>query len=169
MGATILNRWLAPRRPIATAAAPGVRGFTLVESLIALLVLSIGLLGVAALQLTSLQANSGAFQRSQATFLAQDLADRMRANRQAALAQQYDFPFGTAAPVAPANTVQVDLLAFKTRLGVTLPAAASGSPADEPDASVVTNPMTGIVTISIRWDDSRGSDAPLTFTMRTRV
>ncbi len=145
------------------------RGFTLVEALVALLVLSIGLLGVAAMQLSSLRANSGAFQRSQATFLAQDLADRMRANRTAALAQAYDFTFGTAPPPAPANTAEIDLAAWKARLAATLPPGSSGSTADDPDAAVTTNVATGIVTIAIRWDDSRGSEALLTFTMRTRV
>ena len=57
------------------------QGFTLVEALIALLVLSIGLLGVAALQLIALQNNNNAMFRSQATYLAYDIADRMRANR----------------------------------------------------------------------------------------
>ena len=77
-------------RPRAAAA-----GFTLIESLVALLVLSIGLLGVAAMQLASLQANNGAFQRTQATFLAQDIADRMRANREAA-----QWPRTTTSPLA---------------------------------------------------------------------
>ena len=74
------------------------RGFTLIEALVALVVLSIGLLGVAALQLASLQANYGASQRTQATFLAQDIVDRMRANRDAAVAGDYDIDFGDAAP-----------------------------------------------------------------------
>jgi type IV pilus assembly protein PilV len=145
------------------------RGFTLVEALVALLVLSIGLLGVAAMQLSSLQANNGAFQRSQATFLAQDIADRMRANRVRALAGDYDFAFGTAAPATPATTAETDIAAWKARLGIVLPPAASGNVADDPDASVQTDVASGIVTISIRWDDSRGADGLLTFTMRTRV
>ena len=145
------------------------RGFTLVEALIALLVLSIGLLGVAGMQLASLQSNYGAFQRSQATFLAQDIADRMRANRTAALASAYDFAYGTAAPGAPANTAEIDIAMWKTRLAATLPPGASGLPADDPDGEIVTVPATGIVTIRIRWDDSRGADAPLQFEMRTRL
>ncbi|HLE93281.1 MAG TPA: type IV pilus modification protein PilV, partial [Sulfuricaulis sp.] len=56
------------------------RGFSLIEVLVALLVLSIGLLGLAALQTTSLQYNTGSYFRTQATFLAYDIIDRMRAN-----------------------------------------------------------------------------------------
>jgi type IV pilus assembly protein PilV len=55
-------------------------GFTLLEVLIALLVLSIGLLGLAALQTTGLRSNQMASMRTQATQLAYDITDRMRAN-----------------------------------------------------------------------------------------
>ncbi|MCX7101946.1 MAG: type IV pilus modification protein PilV, partial [Methylobacter sp.] len=55
-------------------------GFTLIEVLIAMLVLAVGLLGLAGLQATSLKSNQSAYNRSQATQLAYDLADRMRAN-----------------------------------------------------------------------------------------
>ena len=55
-------------------------GFTLIEVLIAMLVLAVSLLGLAGLQATSLRNNQSAYNRSQATQLAYDLADRMRAN-----------------------------------------------------------------------------------------
>lgn len=144
-------------------------GFTLIESLIALLVLSIGLLGVAAMQLSSLQANNGAFQRTQATFLAQDIADRMRANRRAALDGDYDMEYGDAAPGAPATVAENDIALWKARLAATLPAGASGEDEDAPDAQIVTNAAAATVTITIRWDDSRGQDDALEFAMRTRL
>jgi type IV pilus assembly protein PilV len=59
---------------------PTQGGFTLIEALITLLVVSIGLLGVAALQVVGLQGGAGAFRHSQATWLTYDMADRMRAN-----------------------------------------------------------------------------------------
>jgi type IV pilus assembly protein PilV len=160
MSLTTTPRFVRPR---------AARGFTLIESLVALLVLSIGLLGVAAMQLSSLQANNGAFQRTQATFLAQDMADRMRANRRAALDQEYDMAYGDAAPNAPATVAENDIVAWKDRLAATLPAAASGEAEDAPDAEIETDVATETVTISIRWDDSRGDDDPLEFTMRTRL
>lgn len=55
-------------------------GFTLLEVLIALLVFSLGLLGMAGLLAVSVRTNHGAYLRTQATFLAQSMADRMRAN-----------------------------------------------------------------------------------------
>lgn len=55
-------------------------GFTLLEALIALVVLSIGLLGIAALQGAGLRSNHSAYLASQAALLAYDMADRIRAN-----------------------------------------------------------------------------------------
>jgi type IV pilus assembly protein PilV len=57
-------------------------GFTLVEVLVATLVLTVGILGVAAMQMVSFQTNQGAYMRSQAVYLAQDILDRMRANQE---------------------------------------------------------------------------------------
>ncbi len=75
------------------------RGFSLIEVLIALVVLAIGLLGLATLQMTSLQFNSDAYLRSQATVLAYDIADRMRSNMTGVVAGNY-----TVATESDANT-----------------------------------------------------------------
>ncbi len=56
------------------------RGLTLLESMIALLVISIGLLGIAALQITSMKQNSSALNHSQAVWIGYNMADRIRAN-----------------------------------------------------------------------------------------
>ena len=61
---------------------PGItkRGFTLLEVMIALLIFSLGLMGLAGLLTTSVKTNHSAYLRTQAIFLAQGMADRMRAN-----------------------------------------------------------------------------------------
>jgi type IV pilus assembly protein PilV len=56
-------------------------GFTLVEALVALVVLSIGMLGIAALYMETLRASRSALYRTEAVTMAADLADRIRANR----------------------------------------------------------------------------------------
>ena len=56
------------------------QGFSLIEILIAIIVLSIGLLGLAGLQLSSLRNSNSAYARSQAVVLTNDIIDRMRAN-----------------------------------------------------------------------------------------
>jgi type IV pilus assembly protein PilV len=55
-------------------------GFTLIEVLVALLILAVGLLGLAALQTSTLKSNLTAYNHGQATQLLYDIADRMRAN-----------------------------------------------------------------------------------------
>ena len=59
------------------------RGITMVESLVALVVLSIGLLGIASLYVTSLRTGRTALIRTQAVSLVSDLGDRIRANSRA--------------------------------------------------------------------------------------
>lgn len=63
---------LSTRRPL---------GFTLLEVLIAIVVLSVGLLGLMGLQALGLRNNHSAYLRTQATWLSYDMADRMRANK----------------------------------------------------------------------------------------
>lgn len=55
-------------------------GFTIIEVLIAIFVLTVGLLGVAGMQMIGLKNTNNAALRTQAVFLAQDIADRMRSN-----------------------------------------------------------------------------------------
>ena len=71
------------------------RGFTLVETLITVLVGSIGLLGLAKLNALGMQYNQSAYWRTQATYLAYDMADRMRANDTAVNAGDYNNPTAT--------------------------------------------------------------------------
>ena len=52
-------------------------GFTLIEALVAVLILSVGLLGVAAMQLKAMQSSHVAYQRSVATLAASDAVDRL--------------------------------------------------------------------------------------------
>ena len=56
-------------------------GFTLIEALVSLLVFSVGLLGIAGLQIASLNSNTSSYRHSQATWLIYDMLDRMRANQ----------------------------------------------------------------------------------------
>ncbi|RTE64359.1 type IV pilus modification protein PilV [Amphritea opalescens] len=58
-------------------------GFSLIEVMIALVILTIGILGMAKLQVTGIQQNQSAYMRSQANLLAYDIIDRMRVNRDA--------------------------------------------------------------------------------------
>lgn len=87
-------------KPVATRRIRFDRGFTLVEVLVALVVLTVGMLGIAAVYLEGLRSSRAAMLRTQAVMLAADMADRIRANRYVfAGAQAYD----PATAVAVAN------------------------------------------------------------------
>ena len=80
-----IHRGLDGRPP-----AVGRSGFTIVEVLVSLVILSIGLLGIAKLVLYSAHSNDSAYLRSQATQLAYEILDNMRANPTAAAAGNYN-------------------------------------------------------------------------------
>lgn len=77
-------------------------GITLIEVLITVLVLAIGLLGIAALQTTAMTGNYTSYQYTQAAFLAQSMLERIRANRNAYANgnSYYNLAVGTAPAVA---------------------------------------------------------------------
>ncbi len=73
------------RPPVAAACAGRLRGVTMIEVLVALLILTVGLLGIAGLQARMQGAEIEAFQRAQAIVLLQDMVDRINANRRDAV------------------------------------------------------------------------------------
>ena len=133
-------------------------GFSLLEVLIALLVLSIGLLGLAGLQTTSLQSNQSATQVSQATFLAHDVLDRMRANRQAAHNGNYNIGFGERSGDIGGNSLPAnDIREWLTQLETVLPGASTGACNGSCGASISVD-GDGNAEIVIRWVDERLPD-----------
>ena len=133
------------------------QGFSLLEVLIAIVVLSIGLLGLAGLQASSLRNNHSAYLRSQATFLATDIIDRMRANRLAALGGSYDIAMN-AAPPTGTSVVKTDLNQWLTALANQLPAG---------DGAIARNGT--LFTVTIQWDDNRDSTNLVSFAVETEI
>jgi type IV pilus assembly protein PilV len=151
------------KRRMSRPGAAYCRGLTLVENLIALLVLSIGLLGLASLQTASLQFNTSAYQRTQATILASDMADRLRANRQAALNDLYTVSFENAPRACGGadmnGTVpQQDISAWLNTIACRLP---------ESSGSIARNGNE--FTFTVRWDDSQGRENPMQFRFTTAL
>ena len=93
--------------PVAASVAPTSRapaaqlGFTMIEVLIALVVLAVGLLGLAGLQTFSMKYNHQSYERTQATMLMADIIERMRANQAGAMAGNYNVPVGSVATGFP--------------------------------------------------------------------
>jgi type IV pilus assembly protein PilV len=80
------------------------RGFSMLEVMVAVLILSFGLLGLAGLQALSLKSNVSAAQRTIATQLAYDMADRMRANLASVLTGDYNYASYSVSNVAGQTT-----------------------------------------------------------------
>ena len=86
------------------------RGFTLIEVMVSLIIVAIGLLGLAAMNLIGMQGNNGALSRTQASFIANDIATRMRVNKLAIDDNIYaaaDYSVACAAQVRPDCTVAI--------------------------------------------------------------
>ena len=129
-------------------------GFTLLEVMIALLVLSIGLLGIAALQANSLKVNHGAYQRSQAIFITYDMMDRLRANRTAALAGQCDIAMGATLAGSGSAMCDADVTDWQTNFVAALLPTGQGFI----DCTTTAN----ICVVTVQWDEGRQAGSATT-------
>jgi len=156
---SLMYNKLSEHRPLAQS------GFSLLEVLVALLILSVGLLGLAGLQGRGLRDNNQALVRSRAVQCAEDILDRMRANRTNAAG--YEIDLGTpdletrldrgdleSALSGYAGIVRTDLVEWKNNLANSLP---------EGDGSVQVD--GNLTTVVIRWTEN-GAAQDLTVVTR---
>lgn len=159
------------------------RGFSLLEVLIALLIFSLGLLGLAGMIVLSIKTNHSAYLRTQASFIAEAMADRMRANIAGVWTAAYDGTYPDSATRQPCDVVpgcsptdvaQRDRFAFNGQLARLLPNASAniectqgGSGATAADL-LRRRPYNGTCLMTITWSEAQlqvGSDAtPFTLT-----
>ena len=142
--------------------AASQRGFSLIEVLIALVVLAVGLLGVAMMQMLNLQFTQSANHRTVATNLAYELVDMMRGNHSLTsryLQVQYD-SFDAAVDAAAAagcgrtlagrsSNPEANMARWRCEVRAALP---------EGEAEVRL-PGNGEVHVDLRWNDSRWEEA----------
>lgn len=146
-----------PHNPGFTARSAA--GFSLIEVLVTLLILAIGLMGVAALQFQGLQYNYDAYMRSQVNILAYDIADRMRLNQAnaASYVGNYTVPANTAANTcnnATGADATNDLGCWRNNVDRALP----------PGSTAVITAAGNTYTVTISWTDRRGGAHNVTFT-----
>lgn len=125
-------------------------GVSLVEVLVAIVVLSIGLLGLAGLQASGMRVGQSSIYRSQAAQLADDMVDRIRVNL--ANSGSYNLAMADSPQACDPNAIVIancDLVDWRARLQ-TLP---SGNGAVTVAGSRVT--------VVVQWDDARGAAEPL--------
>lgn len=152
-------------------------GISLVESMVALIVISVGMLGIAGLYLSSLQAGRSANLRSQAVNLASEMADRIRANREGELS--YALAAGTlpsavdcaSAICTPAQLAQSDQNIWITSLRNNLPGGATSA-----NGSIVVTDLKAageVVSlfqyrITVSWREA-GSDIDYSYSLVVEV
>ncbi|WP_045223697.1 type IV pilus modification protein PilV [Methyloterricola oryzae] len=146
-------------------------GFTLLEVLVSVLVLAIGLLGMAALQMTGLSNNYSAYLRSQATQIAYDLADRMRANPAGVFAANYNNPsMPSSAPTCtdctPADMASRDFYEWRQAITTILPGGTGVVCVDATPTTAACDGTGNIYAIKVTWTD-RENGAAVTKTFVT--
>lgn len=142
------------------ASPSSVRGAGMVEVLVAVLVLAIGLLGVAAMQATALRNSQSSLERSQGVVHAYTILDAMRANPDQARTGAYNMAMTCVVP-GGGNLAANDKRQWIQTLQANLGATACGQVQCAGDRC----------TITVRWDDSRGTAglAAHNFSTTTRI
>ncbi len=133
------------------------KGFMMIETLVAVIVLAIGLLGMASMQVVSLKNNNSAYTRTQATYLAYDIIDRIRNNPGAdyslaitATPAVNDCSFTVATSTLNCTETELanyDKTIWITDIANTLPGGDGG----------ITVTGGNTYTITIRWLDKQGA------------
>lgn len=132
-------------------------GLSLLEVLVTIVILSLGILGVSGLQVTGMKNSHSALLRAQAAQYAYDMADRMRVNRAAALAGDYNLaladpkPTGTTLPDA-------DRAGWLTQVE-SLPAG---------DGSIAVT-AAGVATVVVQWSEAALGGGTVDFTLVTEL
>ncbi|MBL8296852.1 MAG: type IV pilus modification protein PilV [Rhodanobacteraceae bacterium] len=145
------------------------RGFSLLEVLVAVLIFSVGLMGMAGLLMVSVRTNHSSYLRSQAGFLAQSMADRMRVNMPALWADSYNlaYPVSGTAPACTTGCTVTDIVTrdsvlWSNSMTQLLPAPTAtircalnaGAVAPPPAQIMNRAPYNGLCTITMRWAES---------------
>jgi type IV pilus assembly protein PilV len=140
----------------------------MLEAMVAIVVLSLGLLGVAALQMAGLRNNSSANMRAQAAWYAEEMIEEARGRRSDVLAGSTNV-IGAMASFScsgvPGTTSSLD--AWRARIACALPSG---------QGSVTFDSNSRRMTVRVQWDDSRGANGvsnttttPQTFTLETMI
>lgn len=134
-----------------TAANRSIRGSSLVEVLVTMIIIALGLLGQASLMAVSSKANNAAFLRSQATLLSYDILERMRLNRALAVAGNFSTDFSVeSADITGDDIDKQELRDWKTRVEQTLPSGAAKISVDG----------NGNASVEIQWSEiAKGSES----------
>jgi len=139
-------------------------GFSLIEVLVALIILSVGMLGMSKMMMVSMKSNGSAYSNTQAMSLANAMLERIRANRVVALAgaaSNYSLPaltststFGTGPNCLTAACSSAAMASFDVAGWLALLASANGLPSGKGSINFGSLNNQTSVAIVVQWDDS---------------
>jgi len=144
----------------------GMQGVSLIEVLVSVVIIAIGLLGIAAMQSMALRGGQSSLESSQAVMQTQSILESMRANRANVAAYATGGRVCDPATVASANALaQADLrnwlASLKSNIGTINDATTCGQ--------IAVN-GTGTWTVTVQWDDDRaGGGSARTVVTETRI
>ncbi|MCB1895475.1 MAG: type IV pilus modification protein PilV [Rhodocyclaceae bacterium] len=129
-------------------------GTSLIEVLVAVVVLAVGMLGVAGMQASALRNNQAAYERSVATFLANSITERMAANRAAALNGDYNTALSSSCPTPGGGTLaSQDLTDWITE--IRSPGMLGTTACGAVNCAVVGG--VTVCQITLQWTDQRSA------------
>lgn len=136
------------------------RGVSLIEVLVALLITSFGLLGMAALQARAVKGNHSSMQKTQATIMSYYILDAMRVDRDNAKLLNYNTGSldgsGKIGPICNAAAITGTTLAENNKRDwITALKASIGNSADSTTCGAVLCDANGNCRVQVRWDDTR--------------
>jgi type IV pilus assembly protein PilV len=141
-------------------------GVSLIEVAVAMFVLSVGILGMAALQMASLRSNQSSYERSAAVLGAYTMIDRLRADVAAARSGSYNLALvnGACTPPSGGSFAETQLANWIDDLNTSVGNTACGG-------VTCTGGATGSCMITVRWNDSRarGGSANQLFRIEARL
>jgi type IV pilus assembly protein PilV len=136
------------------------RGVGLIEVLVAVLVLAVGLLGVAALQAIALRNSQSSLERTQAVVLSYAILDAMRANPMEARAGGYDMGMSCQAPTLSPTVQPAEVMLGRNDRNVWLgliKAELGGSACGAIACVAAAGTEARDCRVTVRWDDTRGT------------
>ncbi len=137
----------------------GQRGVSLIEVMVSVLIVSLGLLGAAALQATALRNNQGSYERTQTSILTQGIFDAMRANLVGVNANSYNTGGYICTAPNTAGLAGSDIARWLSTVQTQIHSGACGS----------IDCAAGACTVGVRWDDSRATGGLAAQTISTRA
>jgi type IV pilus assembly protein PilV len=152
-------------------------GASLIEVLVSMTVLAVGILGIGAMQTSTLKSNQNSYMRTQAVFHANDIVERMRSNMQGVRAGYYDdpAPVVTAACQATAGCTAAQMAAndvaqWETSVTAALPLGAAtvcldSTPVDGTSTVPACDSSGAVYAVKIFWDDDRDGTLNQRFVM----